>query len=172
MQFFDIVALKEEVDLKALGRRLGYKKIFALGKEMELCADANHPGEGKALIVKSGDEAVLVKALRNNSVIGIILDNNKASGRFIEDLRIHEKLLLIPVGPLVCPDRGDVIHSLYRAKSVLRSALMGRASVALVTLAKEKECMLSCSQMLEMAKLIGANDNVAKEMLSVLGSFV
>jgi hypothetical protein len=169
MQFFDIVALKEEIDLEQLAVRFGYRKIFLLGKDVELVSDVKRLDEEGSFIVKSGNNETLSKAVRSNNVIGVIVDDSKVSGKFIEELRTHEKLLFVPVAPLICPARESRLRSLFWAKGILRTALMGKAGVSLVTLAAEKECLLSSAQMLEIAKLLGANDKVAGEMLSALG---
>ncbi len=169
MQFFDIVALKEEIDLEQLAPRFGYRKMFRTGKDVELVGDIGRlNGEGR-FIVRSGDGETLSKAVRSNSVIGVIVDDSKVSGKFIEELRTHEKLLFVPVAPLVCPGRESGLRNLFRAKGILRTALMGKAGVSLVTLAEEKECLLSSGQMLELAKLLGATDKVAGEMLASVG---
>jgi hypothetical protein len=169
MQFYDIVALKEEIDLKQLAHRFGYAEIFLVGKDAEIVSDVKRLNEEGSFIVRSGNNETLSKAVRSNSVIGVIVDDSKVSGKFIEELRTHEKLLFIPAAPLVCPAQENRLRNLFWAKGILRTALMGKAKVALVTLASEKECLLSSGQMLEIAKLLGANEKIAKEMLSSLG---
>ena len=54
-------------------------------------------------------------------------------------------------------------------RHILRTALMGKAAVSLVTLAEERECLLSSVQLFEIAKLLGASDRVAGEMLNSAG---
>ncbi len=169
MRFFDIVALKEEMSMEPLARRLGFRRIFLAGKDFEISADIKNLGEEGKHIVRSGNNEVLSKAMRNNAVVGVVLDDGKASGKFIEELRTHEKLLFIPVAPLVCPNQESRLRNLHRAKGILRTALMGKAAVSLVTLAEERECLLSSVQLFEIAKLLGASDRVAGEMLNSAG---
>lgn len=169
MQYFDIVALKDLAGLDALGRRLGFRRMFLVGKDVELASDAKRLSEEGRYIVKSGDNEVLSKAIRSNAVVGVVLEGGKASGKFIEELHAHEKLLFLPVAPLVCPNRESRLRNLYNAKGILRSALMGKARVSIVTLAEDRDCLLSSMQLFEIAKLLGANDRTAGEMLTSLG---
>jgi hypothetical protein len=172
MQFFDIVALKEEIDLEGLARRLGYRKMFLVGKDVEIARDATRlDGEG-SFIVRSGDNEALSKAVRSSGVIGVIVEGGKVSGRFVDELRTHEKLLFIPAAPLVCPDQGGALRNLHAAKGAVRAALMGKAGVAMVTLAEERECLLSSRQMLEIARLLCPSDRAAEAMLTPVGGLL
>jgi RNase P/RNase MRP subunit p30 len=171
MQFFDLVALNDGTDLEELAKRLRYKKIFNVGKDLGLISDIKKLSTGMRSVVKSNDEEVLIKAIRNNDVIGVIADD-KISMKLIDELHKRECLLLIPTSTLVCSDQETRVRNLHRAKVMLRNALIGRVRVALVTLAEERACMLSSSQMLEIAGLLGATEKIAKEMLSAIGNFV
>jgi|SRR5271157_1613335 len=170
MQFYDIVALKEEIDLEGLAGRFGYRKIFLAGKDVEIVGDTMRLNDEGSFIVRSGDNETLSKAVRSNGVVGVIVDDSKVSGKFIEELRTHEKILFVPAAPLVCPGQNSRMRNLHWAKGIVRTALMGKARIALVTLAEEKECLLSSRQLLEIAKLLGATDKIADGMLSSLGS--
>jgi RNase P/RNase MRP subunit p30 len=169
MHFFDVVALKGETGLEPLARRFGFRKMFLVGKDVELVGDTKHLSEEGRYIVKSGNNEVLSKAVRSNAVVGVILEDGKASGKFIEELHTHEKLLFIPVAPLICPNQESRLRNLHRAKGMLRAALMGKARVSIITLAEEKECLLSGMQLFEVAKLLGADDRTAGEMLASAG---
>jgi RNase P/RNase MRP subunit p30 len=169
MRFFDIVALKEEINLERLAERFGYGRVFLAGRDVEVVGDVRRIGENGRFIVRSGDRETLSKAVRAGSVIGVIVEGEKPDGKFVEELRTHEKILFVPVAPLVCPSQGSRMRGLYAAKSAVRTALKGKARVALVTLAEGRECLLSSRQMLEIAKLLGAGDRAAGEMLSAVG---
>ncbi|VVB76992.1 Uncharacterised protein [uncultured archaeon] len=172
MQFFDIVALKETADLEPLARRLGYRRIFALGKDAEIVGDVRGLGENGRFIVRSKDNETLLKAMRINSVVGVVVEDGKAEGKFIEELRSRGKLLIVPVAGITCPLAEGRMRALYRAKTLIRSALRGKAGIALVTLAEGRDCLLSRTQMQEMAKLLGADDRAADAMLNSLGDAI
>lgn len=169
MQFFDLVALKGSYDSESLARRLGYKKIFELGESVSIVDNAKDLNSDSKKIVRSENEEVLIKALRHNSVIGALAYGNLPCNRIMETIRIKEKLLLLPIARITCLEKGARLQSLFSARRLLRDAMMSKVNISIVTLAEEKEYMLSAVQMLEIAKLLGVEQSVAERMLSVLG---
>lgn len=169
MQFYDIVALKEDIGLEKLAGRFGYRKMFLVGKEVEVVGDLARIGGEGSFIVRSADKETLSKAARANNVIGVVVEGGKVDGKFADELRTHEKLLIIPVAPLVCPVQESRMRNLHAAKGAVRTALMGKTRVAMATLAEEKECLLSSRQMLEVARLLCPSDRAAEAMLSAIG---
>lgn len=172
MHYFDIVALKDTAGLDALAKRLGYKKIFSAGSDFTLASEAKGIDPNCKAIVRSKNGEMLLRAIRENAVVGVVIEDVKPSGKFLEGLRSHEKVLVIPAAPLMCPDLESRARSLHRAKELLRSAIMSRVDVALATLAADRACMASSAQMLEIAGLIGANVTAAKAMLSAMGRLI
>ena len=49
MQFFDLVAMKED-SLGSLASRLGYKKMFCAGKEVEIVEDLKSTSPRKKIL--------------------------------------------------------------------------------------------------------------------------
>jgi RNase P/RNase MRP subunit p30 len=172
MQYFDMVALKDTAGLEALGRRLGYRKIFLVGRDFALAGRLKDLNPNRKALVRGKDEEVLLKAIKESSVVGVVFEDSRPSGKFLDSLNNYEKLLVIPVAPLMCPDQESRLRSLHKTRELLRSAMMSRAEVALATLAEDKACMASSAQMLEIARLIGAGDAAAKEMLGKAGRFL
>lgn len=171
MQFFDIVSLKEEADIRKLALRLGYKKILSAGTEIHIISSPGDAKDGKNIIRSNNAEAI-AKAIRNNSVIGVIAGEVRLDKKLLEEIRSEEKLLLIPLSDIVCSRHETLQGNIKRARGALREALMSHVKVAVISLAPSRECMLSCMQMLELAKLIGATESGAKEMLCSLGEYI
>ena len=171
MQFFDIVSLKDDADIGKLALRLGYRKILNAGTEIHIIGSPGDAKDGKNIIRSNNSEAV-AKAIRNNSVIGVIAGDLRLDKKLLEEIRSEEKLVLIPLSDIICSRHETLQGSIKRAKGTLRDALMSRVKVAVISLAPNRECMLSCMQMLELTKLLGATESGAKEMLCSLGEYI
>lgn len=163
MRFFDLVAVP---DAQAMAKRLGYSRIFELGKEFELIHSAKEM-TGSNKILASEEKSTMIAALRSNAVIGVVAQHSM-SKRDIDMLRAEEKVIFIPLSKIV-KGRNDRTGALTEVRGWARNAIRGKAKAALVSLADEKECMLSVLQMLEVAKLAGIEEFAAKRMLSTMG---
>ena len=165
MRYFDIVRTND-VD-ENLANRLGYKKIFRAGTDIVLADNLNLP-KGKRAIVASKNPGILLKALRDNNVIGIILEDNEPIGKVVMVAKEYEKPIIIPLDGF----KGQQAmrqRTIYRIRKLLRVLLKARAEVAFVTLAKDKNSLLSSGQMLRLSIFLGAGKEQAKRMLSIIG---
>ncbi len=167
MWFFDIVMIKG-ISLNALSRRLGYKKMLEVGKEVEITENLEEPGRTKR-IVRSDNNEVLVKSLRQNDVIGILPKNNLVSKNILETIKADEKILFVPVSLITSADETSRAQKLVNTRRIIRNALKFRTPLSLVTLAERKEDILSSVQMLELASFLGIEQKQAKEALGRLG---
>jgi len=169
MQFFDLVDF-DEGSLAELTSRLGYKKAFHVGKDIEMIERMQGGGNEKVMkIVQSSNDEVVMKALRQNDVIGAIAANDTISKKALEVLKNNEKLLIIPLSPVVCAEEGARTQKLIRTRLLVRAALMSKARIAIVSMAQCRECLMSTLQMLEVANFLGIEQERAKEALGVLG---
>jgi len=165
MRFFDLVAVP---NAQAMAKRLGYSRIFELGRnrEFEVIHSAKEMiGSGKILV--SDDKGAMVAALRSNAVAGVVAQHGMTK-RYVDMLRSEEKVIFISLSKIVKGESGRA-GALAEVRGLARNAIRGKAKAALVTLADEKEYMLSVLQALEVAKLAGIEEFAAKRMLSALG---
>lgn len=163
MAYFDLVNL-DSVQAKTAGI-LGYKKIFGR-KEMEV---REEPSQAGSCIVRNAEPGVLGRSLRRNNVVGIIIKDNELLRMVVEETVENEKLLILPIHEITCADTRTRQRNLYRMRGLMAFALRSRAKVALATLAEEESCFLSSSQLIEVAKFLGASEAQAKEMAGNLG---
>jgi RNase P/RNase MRP subunit p30 len=170
MQFFDLVAMKEE-SLDSLASRLGYKKIFRVGKELEVVEDLKSVSSSKKILVNDDFETIS-KALRQSDVIGMMPKSASISKKTLEAIKNNESVLFLPVAQVTCAEAGLRTQRLVRMRGWVRSALMAKVPFALVSMAESKEGMMSSAQMLDVAEFLGIGQGQAKEALARIGGLV
>ncbi|MDE1768466.1 MAG: hypothetical protein KGH64_03895 [Candidatus Micrarchaeota archaeon] len=152
MKFYDFS--KIEVDLQ-LQTRLGFAKIYS-EKDMPIESTINQRGIAHIVISKSPD--TLSKALRSPDVKGIIFEGNEFNKKIIEKAAEARKVILIPVSYLLWQnvhERQKAVHDIRKAISAIHKL---KARAAIVTLAKDKESLLSRAQLGEVASMIAVNN--------------
>ena len=170
MQFFDLVAFPVN-SADRVAERLGYKRMFVAGKDVELLEDAGAASASKK-IIRSDDFETINRSLRQNSVLGIIPKSALPSGKALEAIKESEKLLFIRLCGATCADGAARPQELAKTRRLIRSALMGKVPFALVSLAESRECLMSSLQVLEVAQFLGVDAARAKEALGRLGGLI
>lgn len=163
-QYFDLVHMAD-VD-RGLVSRLGYKRIFS---ENEIkVVDSLKSNNGSKLILRSGEVGKIDRWVRDNNVIGIIIEDYTLVRKIITAIKDNDKLLLFVAGDLTDVDRNARLRNITRMRTLFKSAVHYGVETSLITLAKDCACLLSSLQMVEIAKLIGADE---KQAIRMLGSF-
>lgn len=165
MQYFDIVRTNDFDD--RLAHRLGYKKIYKVGQEIELSNTLNISRK-KPAIIMSSNPGVLLKALRESKVIGVILGENEPIGKVIMVAKELEKPLIIPLDGMKTAHSSRQ-KSIYRIRKLLAVLSKARADAVFITLAKDKHSMISAGQLIQLARFLGAKEERSKEMASKIG---
>lgn len=149
MIYFDIARFDVS---DGICKRLGYKKIYRAGKDVVISG-----GVEKApvpLIVVSKDPGVLIGAVRDNNVVGIIFEENELTKKVVEKAAEMKKVVFLAVGQLMrIPPKERGFRVSRMRKIILASHKMG-ARVALVSLADSETMLLSTMQMMEVARLL------------------
>ncbi len=162
MEYFDLVNA-ESVRLEP--GILGFRKIFCK-KEIQVRKDI--PEDARCVVMGS-EPGLLDRALRRRNVIGVMITDNELLRMTIEKTAENEKILFISTLGIVCADTQVRLRNIYRAKSLIASALRSKARISLVSMAEDEPSMFSSVQLLEMAKFLGATPAQASGMLSSLG---
>ena len=168
IKYFDVVD-SSGVD-QALTKRLGYAKVFVVGKDV-LVKNAVD-SEGKACIVASRNPQTILRASRSRSVVGVVFDDAELLKKNLEELRDGEKLLVIPACYLFADDQRTRQRNLYRVRKLYKNAKRVGVGMAIASMARSKEYLLSAAQMAELAKYIGASDSDAKKMVYSIGACI
>ena len=149
MKNFDIVRFRPDSGLIS---RLGYGKVYCAGTDVDIRSRIT-PSR-LPLIIESGDPGVLITALRDNEVAGIIFEGNNPIRRVVEKASELRKTVFIPIKVLINSEpqeRGKVLGNLR--KTAYACTKLGTLS-SIISLAESKEQMLSSAQILGVAELI------------------
>jgi hypothetical protein len=153
--------------VEPLGKRLGYKKLFRVGKDVDIL-EGPAKAKGKS-IIRSGDLEVIARGLKQATVIGLLPKNLYASKRTLDSVRENEKLFFIPLSEVTCSEGVSLDGNLAKMRKLVRSILMTKVPFALISMAGSSECLMSSLQMIELAAFLGIEPAKAKESMGKLG---
>ncbi len=170
MHAFDLVGVKRN-DLGELPGRLGYKKIFYLGRDCEIVEGIREQVGGKG-VIRSGNHEVVAKMLRQTWVIGMLPNNDSISKLDLQAVKDNEKSVLLPLADVVCADESARQQKLGRMRTLVRNLLRFKVPFLLVSLAEDRESLLSSAQMVEVAGFIGIDEMRARQAVCRLGELI
>jgi hypothetical protein len=168
MRFFDVIRTKEADP--ALAKRLGFSKVFIAGEDIDVLDNLKFNGKRKA-IVRSKNVGILMRALKENGVIGVMVDDNLLIGKVIAAAKESDKPIVLSTEGLNSRNYPERLRAVYRLRKVYKILAKTKNDVILITLAADRQSLLSTSQMIEISKFIGADDAKSRRMISELGSY-
>lgn len=143
--------------------------MLELGKDIDIVKNPSSVGDKRKAIVVVSSIGPVLKLVRSRSVAGFVFDDASLIRKAIEMIRENDKLVVIPVSSLLKDDPRSRVRSLNRARRLYKFAVKSRTPIAVVSLARDKDHLLSSMQLLEVSKTIGATGERAKEALTQLG---
>jgi hypothetical protein len=162
MNYFDISYISD--DLSKLASRLGYKKIFTIGKEIHLVEKESEVKENS--IIRGVDAA---KLLKYGKVIGVIAD--KVDEATIQKIKSQEKILIIDASAIIrSTDESQMLQNIRRTRKIISYAMRVKVNLAMASFARDINGLTSAEQMIEVAKFLGAEEMRAKQMLQQFGA--
>ena len=173
MHYFDIVGIDEREASPMLGL-LGYRKFFYIGKDIFIgSADYANESRGKGVLVEisKGETGSFLRAIERNNVLGA-LASERISKNALGIIAENKKLFAFNASELICVDQKTRLRNMRRYRRELELALHLKVQAAIATFAREKENLLSSAQIIEVAKFMGADQNIAKGMVSVWGDML
>lgn len=149
MEYFDVALF--DVD-KGLQARLGYSRIYAIGKDIALSASPSQ--SSVPIIVRSKDQNNLARALKDPGVVAIIFEDSILNKKLIGKAAESRKPILVPVSAMLRMDPRERQSELSRLRKILASAHSLGARCILVTLAESAEYLVSTGQMAEVSHML------------------
>lgn len=149
MKYYDIIAFDAE---KKLQQRLGFTKMYTVGKDVMIHATPKQ--SGIPVIIKSKDQGAIIRYMKDPGVCGIIFEDNFLSRKTIEKAAEAKKTIFIPTAHLQWHSVSDRHAEIKKIKQILSAAHSLKAKAALVSLAENKESLLSRDQMAELSRMI------------------
>jgi RNase P/RNase MRP subunit p30 len=144
-----------------LAKRLGYKKIYSSGIDFGFGFSKMADRKFKSLVVVSKDPGVLMGALRDPEVAGIIFQDNELTKKVLEKAAEMKKTVFVPLSQITsCPVQ-ERSYRIHKMRKIILSSHKQRAKVRIISLAESGLQLLSTAQMIEVGRLLlKGNDNV------------
>jgi hypothetical protein len=168
MKYFDIVITNEAEP--QLAARLGYERVLVAGKDIDILDNLHFNGRRKA-IVRGRNVGTLMRAIKEQNVIGVMIDDNLTMGKVIAAAKENEKPIVVSTEGLNRRNYLERQKAIYRLRKLFRLLAKTRNEVILVTLAPDRHSLLSVGQMIEVAKFLGADEAKSRQMISTLGRY-
>ncbi len=150
LKYYDLSYLSN-ID-EGLEKRLGYKKIFVIGKDVHL-VNSQKPVEGKT-IVKSKDPKNIASALKDNNTIGVLFDDNVLLKKAIEAAGDNDKLVILSLSDVVGKGPLQASRNMGRIRTIISFAKRFNADISIVTLAARKADLTSTMQATAFSELL------------------
>lgn len=144
---------------------MGFRRIFVAGKEVRV-VEGSYKGDDveKSIFVDSG-KGDLFAAL-NLSPAAIVFSDMRINKKALEQMNERKIALCMPMSSLTSSYGLQRSRSLYMMSKLLHHAKSIKLDVSFVTLAKSRTNICSYMQLLELAKLIGADEEYARRSIS------
>lgn len=151
---FDLVRTEFREGLEKI---LGFENIFITGKDINISSN-------KSRIGLSSDKNI-IRIVRSGCSM-VIFDNYRIEGKLIAEMKANESTAYIPLYKITESYKLYRSREIYKASKLLKYLNRKRIDIGFVTFAESVEGMCSYIQMVELAKLIGADEKMAKMGIS------
>ncbi|MCL4403130.1 MAG: hypothetical protein M1500_03050 [Candidatus Marsarchaeota archaeon] len=173
MHFYDIVLNSCDVS-KDLTAKLGFTSVGRAGSDIGIIdANAQHvikESIGKAIAFGS-DEGKL-SALVRKGVAAVHIDGYKIDRKLMEEIAANDCILCIDTKSITNSYGTRRTKALYRASRLFKLAKKRKIRVSFATMAASVDEMLSKIQIIEIAKLIGADEQYARYSISEINGYL
>jgi len=164
LDYFDIAYDTCRID-SGLEKRLGYKRILIAQKDLKIIDNGNKKDEIEGNIFINGREENLVGILNMNPC-AIIFSDSKINKKALEQMKERDTTLCIPLGTIISSYGLQRSKNLYLTSKLLDYALGMKIDVSFATFAKSNTQLCSYMQVIEIAKLLGATEEYARNSLN------
>jgi len=165
LDYYDIAYETCDIN-KSLETRLGYDRIFLSTKDVKIL-------DGTRYKINEVEDSIFINT-REENLIGVLNASPKAV--VFADMRINKKALeqmkerkvslCLPISNLTSSYGLQRSRSLYMMGKLFDHAKSIKLEVSFATLAKSNTNLCSYMQLIEVAKLLGADEEYARKSLS------
>lgn len=166
MEFYDIVLDSCRFE-SGFEKRLGFKRIFIGDKDVKLT---------NMEIAKSADSGIVygvnkerLASVAKGNVRGVCILDNKTDRKLMGQLSKEGITLCINLSAITGAFGLERPKRIYLTRKLVDYARKSRVEVAFLSLAPYTHYMLSAMQILELARLLGADEGYARKSMSEVG---
>ena len=165
MDYYDIVMDSCSIDEK-LVQRLGFKKIFSVGKDVKL-ANLNDPKiKGASGGIIMGEDKNKLFACARGDVKAVIVTDFRIDKKLMAHMAENDIMLCIPVSAITFSYGLSRSRAIFMLNTLFTYARKSGIEVSFITLAQSEMYMASAMQLIELAMLVGADEKYARHSIS------
>ena len=167
MEFNDIVYSSCDAD-RGFVERLGFKRALVLGKDIQIRdLDKSKDTNASGLIVIGSNKQRLEGAAKSGA-LAIEITDYRIDRKLMHTIKERGVRLLVSFAALKRLEGNSRQRALYMMSKLLRTAMKMKIEVRFASMAESRLQMFSSMQLIELAKLIGADEGAARAGISKL----
>ncbi len=163
---YDIVMGSCNHDAEFAGR-LGFRHVFRAGTDVGVVVEGSAKKVPDGPFIAIGRDAGWLTNMIKAGAAAAVVERNDADRKLLATMRDRDVVLLMPMGPVTGEYGLHRSRTMYFMQSMLRTALRMRVRVSFASMAESRLQMCSYMQLVELAKLVGASEKLARDSVSV-----
>ncbi len=160
MPYYDIVFDSCNID-DALSAKLGFSRIGMIPNDIGFADLSKRGASGEKNLIASGPVGNLIGAA-GSGVSAIYIPDYQIDKKLIATMADNEAILCVSLSDVMEPYGLKRSQLIFRIGKLFAYAKKEGVDVAFLTLAKARSRMCSYMQIIELAKLIGADEDYAR----------
>lgn len=162
--YYDIVMGQAASDSKFAGR-LGFRRVFDAVADIGVLMQGEGAKVPNKPFIAIGHDAGWLTNMMKNGAVALVVERNDADRKLLAAMRDHDTVLLVPFGQLTGLFGIRRTRTMYFMQAMVRTAMKMKVRVGFASLAASRLQMCSYMQLIELAKLVGAPEKLAREAL-------
>ncbi len=164
MDFYDIASESCSFDEK-LAERLGLKKIFVLNRDVRAVGNESQNRNIEGGIAFGRDPNQLLNLVKHGAAAVAITDSH-VDKKLMAEIKERNCTIIMPMSAITASYGLQRSHNIYKMAKLFAFARKKGIEVAFTSMAKTPMYLNSYIQLIELAKLVGADDAYARYSLS------
>ena len=165
MDYYDVAFDACRID-GGMERSLGFKRIFAVNRDLRL-TDVDDPkakGSVEGVIIGANKRKLL--AFARGGVRAAIVSDSRIDKKLMEQMADSGIVLCMPMSAITASAGLERTKTIYMMSSLFAHARKSGIHVSFVTLAGSSLYLASSAQLIELATLVGADEQYARYSIS------
>jgi hypothetical protein len=164
LAYYDIVS--EGCDFSEdFQKRLGFSKVFSAGKDIGIYDADKKAGDCDGCIAYGSNASNMIHMVRSGAK-AIMLKDFKIEKKLLEIAIENGCVLLVPFNGIISSYGFERSRNLFKASKFLSYATKKDAKISFISMASSKMGMCSYMQLVELAKMLGASEEEARDGIS------
>ncbi|MCL5429894.1 MAG: hypothetical protein M1504_00265 [Candidatus Marsarchaeota archaeon] len=172
MDFYDIVSETCAFD-ESLAKRLGFKKIAVINKDITAFGHGKqNTGKRNANTIAFGKDEQEIANLVRGGANAVAMTGFHIDKKLMELIRDRNCVLCLPMTAITASYGIERSRNIYRIRKLFSYARSNGIEVSFASMAKTKRYLNSYVQLIELAKLVGADERYARHSIGEINKYL